>query len=102
MNHQKRLNISMLRVGMRVKRVEGDGENEKDVGREGFVKPNSDYNGLAGTFTVEYVATRKHPEPKIDGGCTPYEFVAVDETAATIWSAHKPSPRILVTSKGMP
>ncbi len=68
------LRYEHLRVDMKVKRIEGEGSQEKDIGRHGKVKELSAMNRMAGTMTVEYETSELFPTPEVDEACSPHEF----------------------------
>jgi hypothetical protein len=59
--------------GTVVRRTEGEGEKERDIGRIGTVQKPSSYNAIGGTMTVLYEATETQPQ-KLDEHCSSFEF----------------------------
>ncbi|MCR4334194.1 MAG: hypothetical protein NUV47_00455 [Patescibacteria group bacterium] len=63
-------------IGLRVKRIEGEGEQEIDVGRIGTILSPNGYNVVSGSITVKYDSTDLLPE-KTDDCCSFFEFEKV-------------------------
>ncbi len=61
------------KVGLRVIRIEGEGEQLIDVGRIGAIGEPNGYNLAGGTIVVVYDKTDLLPE-KIDDCCSFFEF----------------------------